>query len=141
MMQTPRLAPDAIRALDDPALTALAYDLGLTWARVEPAARVPAMASAQGWCTWDPASEMYHPWDPTTQVAQAQALLRVLRAHGWHTCHTASPDGSGKIFVWRGLPDRGPRYGQSYGLEGEPTEARALTLCAVLAMAGEQVEL
>ena len=100
-------APDTIRALDDAALTALAVTLGLTHV-----AR-----------------------DPTTDVVQATALLRTLRTLGWHTHVATSPDGSGKVFVWRDLPDHGPRYGQAFGLEGEPTEARALVLCAVLATA------
>lgn len=135
MMQRVSLSPDAIRALDDADLTELAYTLGLTWSSVEPAARVPCMGTDQGWCTWDPASEMYHRWDPVTHVAQATALFRTLRTLGWHTHLAASPTGSGKVFVWRDLPDRGPRYGQAFGLEGEPAEARALVLCAVLAAA------
>jgi hypothetical protein len=127
---------ERLAQLDDEALVQLAYDLGLRWTLVEPAARVPCMGTTQGFCTWDSASEMYHVWNPATSVPQATALFRNLRTQkGWMFSNSwigSRPEGrQGYVEVY--TPQA--HYGTHYGSVPE-TEARALlevSVCAVQA--------
>lgn len=70
------MTTDEIRALDGPALTRLAWELGLA----------PAGASVAGGLVWF-SSEAWetHTWTPHANLAQADAVFRQLRALGWDT--------------------------------------------------------
>jgi hypothetical protein len=115
-MTHPMLDAATIRMLDGPRLAHLACMLGLA-----PAGCLPGDA-----------------WAPHLDVAQAEGVLRTLRAQGWHTTVHADPWGTGTVIVSTGLPYVGPWQAQAFGRPGEPTEAHALVLVAVLAIAASQ---
>lgn len=120
-----------IRSMDDATLTQLAYDLGLA----------PASVSPYGTDLWICEQEA-GPWEPSRNLAQAEALFRQLRARGWITRNTFDPsEHRGSVTVMR--PDTEPGTADlqtmcSAGYATEREEARALVLVSVLALASEQ---
>lgn len=131
------LTLDDLGHLDDEALVDVAQALGLTWPSVEPAYRIPCMGTTEGWCTWDPASGMYHAWNPAVSVPQATALLQSLRTRrDWYQRQTwggSYPEGrQGYIAIW--TPEA--EYGRHYGSVPQD-EARAVLLVCVCAVQAE----
>lgn len=116
----------ALRTLPDAALVDRAYAAGLTWSAVEPAWRGPCMDMQSGWCTWNPAVE----------VAQAQAIFRLLRdRQGWlfgQQWVSTRPEGK-QGFVEILTLDA--HYCATYG-RTPATEARALLLVSLAAVEG-----
>mgnify|MGYP001559372596 CR=1 FL=1 len=122
-----RLTSDAIRALDGPALTRLAWELGL---------------ASPGYVLIQPGEYVgvdlphYNVWRPHVTLAQADAVFRSLREHGMTTS-----------VVWFG---DARHYGEAWvcieGLRAVsvkwptdvPTEAQALLLASVLAIVSEK---
>lgn len=119
--------PEAIRALDGPALDFLAYTLGLA------PARLPAGISSAWFAT--------HAWHPHTILRQADAVFRRLRARGWNTSHEyhqiapcyipqIKRGGCGCVAAYH--PATGAHLFAQY--RDEAQEAHALLLVSVLAL-------
>ena len=115
--------PDEIRVFDGPALTKLAWRLGLAPPGAWPwPYDVPSMG-VDGAC-----------WEPHLALAQADAVFRCLRARGWTTSVAWFADDRqhGDVFA--------ATQGRAVGVHWPrdvPTEALALLRCAVLARASE----
>ena len=129
--------PEAIRAMDGPALTQLAWTLGLgpQDGKVDsdedgcPLYRFPVHCpDTQGvdWCRWEP--------DGTP--AQAHAVFAHLRARGWTTSCAWFGDDRQYGEAWIGCHGR-----RAYSVQWPrdvPTEALALLLVACLAVVNEE---
>ena len=101
--------------LDGPALTLLAWELGL---------------APQHWTPID------KPWRPHEDLAQADAVFRGLRAHGWNTAvEWYAPGAFGDISASHGSHMIKITWGSG---EDETSEPLALLRCAVLARASEE---
>lgn len=124
-------------AMDGPALTRVAWEFGL--------APPGALTLPHGMMTpcggWDGGVR----WTPDTHIAQANALLRLLRTQGFLTSVSAGAD-CGRVAVTsrgRSVPPEGPplpretecRWGIGEpGAPAEPRECLALLRCACLAV-------
>lgn len=115
------LRSTVIRSLDDTALTQAAWEAGLAPSdTVDPSVYKPVS-----------------PWEPCTNLSQADAVLRRLRVYGWGTSvHWQYPllSRCGVIVVYnRPYPSIQSVLMEHFVTEAE--EARALVLVSVLAMA------
>jgi hypothetical protein len=131
-------SPDEIRALDGPALTRLAWEWGMAPSDVVPVdspVHAPMFAVK---CQSPGLHTFWLPWAPSTDLAQADAVFRQLRARGWYCGTTWDPTGATtQVNVWHPSVGRQSHIAVRYGWEGENHEALALLRCAVLAVASE----
>ena len=118
----------AIMALDGPDLTLLAFELGM--------APEGSMLWPDAGCVYDSAGRAC--WEPHANLVQADAVLRRLRTHGWHTSVRGARQ-SGTVCTEYAGDDEALLVTSAVmvtwpGREAD-TEAMALERCAVLAMA------
>ena len=124
--------PDEIRQLSDEGLVRQAYALGLAPESVKPCDHVLFDFAA------------WRPWTPCTTAAQAEAVWRTLRRDGW-TLEARSrssgppwrPTEGGCCRAWKQTATLMTWWSTASdrAADVQPTEARALVLCAVLALA------
>lgn len=127
-MTTPALTPAQIEALDGPALTRLAWELGLAPQGTESKGqRILAYLTA---LTQPPVI-----WRPHEDVAQADAVFRGLRAHGWWTDVQGDADDG-----WCRATREGVEEEQCWPSATAPTEAHALVLVSILAVAHDRAQ-
>ena len=127
-----------IRAMDGPALTRLAWELGL----------------APDWVRWDASwlgqgilypcninrhgiiEASSHPWTPDRDLVQADDVFRQLRARGWRTRCTWSIDDCRAGEAWASKADR-QAVSAPWREDTQAAMARAMLLVSVLAAASE----
>lgn len=121
----------AIRILDDAQLTQEAFRLGLVPTEVFPLTspfHVSMFARHQ--CL--AGHEVVVPWVPATDVNDAQECLRRLRPQKFYTAHTWEDDGLIQVFSVNKLTGDILVWQEAFTTPHQ--EARAMVLCAVLAM-------
>lgn len=134
MAETPQPSVDAIRAMDGPALTRMAWEMGL----FPPAWEVAQSQTGPYLVCWDDRHFFVERCEPHVNLAQADVVFRSLRGRGWRTvqegttqygvCQVhAPPCGMLADTRWNALADTIDR-----------TESLALLRCSVLAVTREQ---
>lgn len=121
---------EQIYALGGPALTQVAYTLGLA----PPDAQM--YRAGEAWLV-GPGGAYQH-WQPHTNIAHAEAGLRMLRVDGWRTRVSGGSE-DGEAYAEKRIGEGRQDYARvrvGWPVEA-PTEALALLLCAVLAAASE----
>ena len=121
--------PETIRQLDGPALTRLAFELGLAPEGTE-------LVNPGGHYEYAFRGTWWHPHD---YLALADAVLRDLRADGYHT-GVSGNSGGGVVLVHNHHTWVRVGWGNALamvGAETEGSECMALLRCAVLAVASE----
>lgn len=137
------MTTDEIRVLDGPALTRLAFELGLT-----PESPDRFYPTKDAYATFMLHGQWYA-WRPHADLAQADAVFRSLRLRGWHihhysaqeesvgqvvfvgTCEVSNLDHVKHLTFWSTAAGNDRRI--------ERSEALALLRCACLAVASEEV--
>jgi hypothetical protein len=122
-----------IRALDSPGLCRLAWELGLAPDGIAP---LPGQEASLGRMLFAAPGSLNYTvlelWEPYTRLDQADAALRLLRAHGWSTSALWLADDRRYGVVWAATAGHHAVSVEWYQPE---EEARALLLTAVLAAA------
>ena len=119
------MTQDDIRALNGPALTRLAWELGLA----------PQGSKALTFFGGERSHYYTHEetlWEPCENLVQADAVFRGLRVQHWHTANAYyGDDGFGKVSVRREQRSIAVYYNEG---QDSPTEAHAMLLVSVMAM-------
>lgn len=125
------VTPDALRAMDGSALTRLAWELGLA---PESVTTHPLDVYGSGKCYIN--GDERAPWEPHTNLAQADAVFRSLRTRGWSTAAYWFQAGT----YGHTQAHRAGGYGSLYWGEGDDiaSEPHALLLTSVLAVTSAQ---
>jgi len=141
----PTYTAEEIRVMDDMQLTHLAVDLGLLSVALDgqPTLEIDVQDEDGTVIYWEVGVGLCE-WEPCTNLAQADALLRSMRPLGWITKNTYDPCAQGgTVAIMRpdtepGTADLKTMYGCDYTTAEE--EARAIVLVSVLAHTREQQE-
>ncbi len=128
-----------IRAMDGPALTRVAWALGLALP-CGPGQQIQEDMESVWVCRQGRYGFIRERrWEPHTDLDQAHGVFRQLRARGWY-CETSWSPRGGQVNVWHPPSVLQSHIVCRYGQAGQDTEALALLRVSVLAVASEPQE-